>query len=78
MTRKDYVLIADTIAGFMRDIASEQFDALSDSGKAILTGERKAAQTIAHRLAEQLRQDNPSFDRKRFIDACQLDAERIA
>jgi hypothetical protein len=35
-------------------------------------------QTIAHRLAERLRQDNPSFDRKRFIDACQLDAERIA
>ena len=78
MTRKDYVLIADTIAGFMRDIVNEQFDALSDRGKAILSGERVAVQTIAHRLADQLRQDNPSFDRKRFIDACQLDAERLA
>jgi hypothetical protein len=78
MTRKDYVLIADTIAQFSRDIANEQFDALSDRGKAILSGERVAAQTIAHRLADQLRQDNPRFDRKRFIDACQLDAERVA
>lgn len=78
MTRKDYVLIADTIAGHVRDIANQQFDALSDRGKAILSGERLAVQNIAHRLADQLRNDNPRFDRQRFIDACQLDAERLA
>lgn len=78
MTRKDYVLIADTIAQFSRDIANDEGLTLSTNGKAVLSGERAALQTIAHRLAEQLRQDNPSFDRSRFIDACQLDAERIA
>lgn len=78
MTRKDYVLIADTIAQFSRDIANDEGLTLSEKGKAILSGERAALQTIAHRLAEQLRQDNPRFDRHRFIDACQLDAERLA
>ena len=78
MTRKDYILIADTIAQVSRDIAKEQSGDLSDRGKAILSGERLATYTIAHRLAEQLRQDNPRFDRQRFIEACQLDAERLA
>ena len=78
MTRKDYILLADVIAQVRREIAQEQSDNMSDRGKAILSGERLATYTIAHRLAEQLRQDNPSFDRKRFIDACQLDAERLA
>ena len=78
MTRKDYILIADTIAGFSREIAQDQFGAkLSDTGKAILSGERLAVDAIAHRLADQLRQDNPRFDHKLFIDACQLDAERL-
>jgi hypothetical protein len=79
MTRKDYVLIADTIAQFSRDIAIDgDSEYLTDRARAIRDGERAALVTIAHRLADQLRQDNPSFDRKRFIDACQLDAERLA
>jgi hypothetical protein len=78
MTRKDYVLIAETIAQVRREIAQEQSDNMSDRGKAILSGERLATYTIAHRLAERLRNDNSRFDHKRFIDACQLDAERIA
>lgn len=78
MTRKDYVLIADTIAQFSRDIAENDDPALTDRAQAILIGERVAIQTIAHRIADQLHQDNTRFDRKRFIDACQLDAERLA
>jgi hypothetical protein len=78
MTRKDYVLIADTIAQFSRDIASEQFATESQAGIVMLAGERAALHTLSHRLAEQLRNDNPRFDRSRFIDACQLDAERLA
>jgi hypothetical protein len=78
MTRKDYVLIADTIAQFSRDLANDAGLTLSERGQAILSGERAGLQTIAHRLAEQLRQDNPRFDRHRFIEACQLDAERLA
>lgn len=78
MTRKDYILIADTIAQFSRDIAHEQFDETNDVRGLILSGERVGLHVIAHRLAEQLHQDNTRFDRKRFIDACQLDAERLA
>ena len=78
MTRKDYVLIADTIAGLVRDIAEEQFYAMAHTDKAILSGERLGVYNVAQRLADQLRQDNTRFDRQRFIDACQLDAERLA
>jgi hypothetical protein len=77
MTRKDYVLIADTIAQMSRDIAMD-YEALTERGQAIQIGERVALHTLAHRLAEQLRQDNYRFDQRRFIDACQLDAERLA
>jgi hypothetical protein len=78
MTRKDYVLIADTIAQFSRDIAHEQFATESQAGIVMLAGERAALHTLAHRLADKLRQDNYRFDQRRFIDACQLDAERLA
>ena len=77
MTRKDYILIADTIAQFSRDIAENEDPALTERARAILIGERVAIQTIAHRLADQLHQDNTRFDQRRFIDACQLDAERL-
>jgi hypothetical protein len=76
MTRKDYVLIAEVLAQMSRDLASTAFE--SDTAKALLTGERLATHAIAHRLADQLHQDNNRFDRQRFIEACQLDAERLA
>jgi hypothetical protein len=78
MTRKDYVLIADTIAGQVRNIAEEQFHARTHTDKAILAGERLGVYNLAQRLASKLWEDNYRFDRSRFIDACQLDAERIA
>jgi hypothetical protein len=79
MTRKDYVLIADTIAGLVRDIANDEEDStLTANRQLFLFGQWVGLQTIAHRLADQLHQDNHRFDRKRFIDACQLDAERLA
>jgi hypothetical protein len=78
MTRKDYVLIADTIAGLVRDIAEEQFHARAHTDKAILSGERLGVHNVAQRLASKLWEDNYRFDQRRFIDACQLDAERLA
>ena len=79
MTRKDYILLADTIAQFSRDIAIDgDSEYLTDRARAIRDGERDALVTLAHRLADQLRQDNYRFDHRRFIDACQLDAERLA
>jgi hypothetical protein len=78
MTRKDYQLLADTIAQFNRDLVKDASGALTDTGRAIISGERIAAQTIAHRLAYELQLNNERFDRKRFIEACQLDAEFAA
>lgn len=79
MTRKDYILLADVLAQFSRDIAIDgDSEYLTDRARAIRSGERDALVTLAHRIADQLRQDNPRFDRKRFLDACQLDAERLA
>jgi hypothetical protein len=79
MTRKDYVLIADTIAQFSRDIAIDgDSEYLTDRARAIRDGERDALVTLAHRLADRLREDNYRFDQRRFMDACQLDAERLA
>ncbi len=77
MSRKDYELIASIIAQFSRDIANDESGALTDFGRAIVSGERAAVETIAHRLAYQLQMENPRFDRSRFINACQLDAVRI-
>jgi hypothetical protein len=78
MTRKDYILLADVLAQFSRDIAENEDPALTERARAILIGERVATDTIAHRLADKLHHDNNRFDRKRFIEACQLDAERLA
>ena len=78
MTRKDYILLADVLAQFSRDIAENEDPALTERARAILAGERVALVTLAHRLADRLREDNNRFDRKRFIEACQLDAERLA
>lgn len=75
MTRKDYQLIANTIAQFNRDLAKDANGALTDTARAIISGERIASQTIAHRLSYEMRLDNPNFDRKRFIEACHLDGK---
>ena len=75
MTRKDYVMIADTIRELLADIDRDGSGAiLSDKIPHVLAGERIGIHTLAMRLGEQLRQDNPRFDRTRFIEACGLTA----
>lgn len=60
MTRKDYVLIADTIKGA---INYEQ-DFNNDQSKV------SGFKHLALALASTLESDNPRFDRDRFLDAC--------
>lgn len=67
MTRKDYVLIAEAFK------AEIKYWPRSHSPEAAT-----ALDCIGERLANALAQDNPRFDRQRFIEACQLDAERLA
>lgn len=57
MTRKDYVMIAETLADLMADFNNGGDDTIS------LT-------LVAVELAETLAKDNPRFDRDRFLTAC--------
>jgi hypothetical protein len=58
MTRKDYKLIAEVIA-------------VSWFGSAELGAKLKA--DLVSNLADKLQQDNPRFDRERFLTACGLE-----
>ena len=66
MTRKDYVMIADAIR--------ETLLPECETGIAPPDWQVFATRRVALRLADQLRQDNPRFDRTRFMAACGLTA----
>lgn len=72
MTRKDYIATAEIIAQFVRDLDRDALTTTTDRGLAILSGERVATQTLAHRLADMFAADNARFDRARFLKACGL------
>jgi hypothetical protein len=78
MTRKDYILIAETLRQLLDDIARQgdslERVGLSDRTRAVIHGEHLGVRHAALRLADVLRQDNPRFDRTRFIEACGLTA----
>lgn len=75
MTRKDYVMIADAIRELLGDIERESGPmAVCDRTRALMAGEHLGVRHVAMRLADQLRQDNPRFDRTRFMAACGLTA----
>ena len=57
MTRKDYVLIAQTLSDLMKDFNNCGDDSVSLS-------------LVAEELADTLANDNPRFDRARFLEAC--------
>ena len=57
MTRKDYVMIAKTLKNERYQFAE------NEDGYALLN-------ILAHQFANQLEQDNPRFDRARFLVAC--------
>jgi hypothetical protein len=56
MTRKDYELIAKVFA---------EVDTCSD-------GAAEVVEELAHALANALADDNPRFDRARFLAACRV------
>ena len=75
MTRKDYILIAETLRQLLADIERESAPmAVCDRTRALMAGEHLGVRHAALRLGDQLRQDNPRFDRTRFIEACGLTA----
>jgi len=60
MTRKDYVAIAEAIAFARSTLPSPQ--RRGDIGRAV--------QTVVDAIAKTLADDNPRFDRERFLQAC--------
>ena len=60
MTRKDYVLIADTIKGSIN--YEQNFNNNQEKADGI--------KALAITLASTLEADNPRFDRDRFLVAC--------
>lgn len=58
MTRKDYVMIADSIKA-----ARENWEGFAPESQEAIDG-------LARSLASKLQADNDRFDRARFLDAC--------
>jgi hypothetical protein len=58
MTRKDYVIIAEAIAGMCDKYDGEDWT---------ING---AMYPFARQIADALETDNPRFDRDRFLTAC--------
>jgi hypothetical protein len=68
MTRKDYAAIAAIIRPYTAISPPPDPD---DDYAAVANGATsQAARIIAHRLADHCAQDNPRFDRARFLAAC--------
>lgn len=59
MTKKDYILIAETI----REARFHQKD---ERG-------RGAIEVVAHRIAESLKKENTRFEMSRFLEACGIE-----
>lgn len=59
MTRKDYVMIAEV---------------LKRSSEGGIFEKPLPIKDLVYRFADKLHQDNPRFDRERFMEACGLDS----
>lgn len=67
MSRKHYEAVAEMIAEVVADTPAH-----SDPEGFIATGRMQATRSIARGLASMFGEDNPRFDRQRFLDACGL------
>lgn len=78
MTRKDYERIARTINGSEVMMApmmlpgGYRLEMTEEEKAAWIAGARDQRAIIGRYLADAFEQDNPRFDRKRFLEACGL------
>jgi hypothetical protein len=63
MTRKDYQLIAGTIAPLVKGLSSEE----------CFTHHLPVMRELVNTLSDKLEIDNPRFNRAKFWEACALD-----
>jgi len=66
MTRKDYVAIAAALNGGSIVGAPQTCGSADD----FMRGAREQAANYIYRIADVMAQDNPRFDRARFLQAC--------
>lgn len=66
MTKKDYVLIASVFNKAMQYTADEP---------RAMEAVKATVEVVADELADALEQDNPRFDRERFLTACGVNIE---
>ena len=71
MTKKDYELIASVIAGWIKN--TKNLDKLGWSEGHILTGV-SVLEDFAMFLDYRLAQNNPKFNRSKFLKACGIEA----
>jgi hypothetical protein len=64
MTRKDYIAIAEVIRGVLQDLTDDE---CMESEDGLMVATYIAA--IGHGLANHMEQDNPNFNRSKFIEA---------
>lgn len=64
MTRKDYIAIAKVIRGVLQDLTDDE---CMESEDGLMVATYIAA--IGHGLANYMEQDNPNFNRSKFIEA---------
>ena len=63
MTRKDYILIANSIHQAMEDAKRHDSSSHVQAAKASIN-------MLAEHIAIDLKRDNPAFNRDRFLNAC--------
>lgn len=66
MTRKDYISLAEVIASSLTVPNVEAREQLTDEEKT----RNKQSISIAYALADTLAEENPNFDRSRFLRSC--------
>lgn len=71
MTRKDYVLLSDAIKSWSLPEGGVRHQTRLDvMGPSFCRGYQMAHADTARAVADALAQDNPRFDRARFLKAC--------
>lgn len=75
MTKKDYTRIANVINGATILKPYNGFDFGLSNEEIFLAGSKDQVKHIGRVMADMLAQDNPRFDRARFLKACGITGE---
>lgn len=75
MTRKDYVRFAEAIATNRNQLVALQMETKGERAFEAYQNAVFLLREHAMTMAEHMKEDNPRFDRKRFLNACGFEEE---